>query len=321
MSDSLTELVDAAAVAGMLRAGLSPREAFTAVGWGEPGEDGAPVGIATSFAVAARLAHGTGAALAPVLEACAVAVRAEAEAELARDIALAGPRLSARVLAWLPLVGLGFAVLVDASVVRVFATPLGIGLLAVGAALTLAGRLWMRRLVARAYEPPSSAVLTLHAVRAAMAAGADVASALAAVSLALTPQPGCEGVGELMRAVALALARGEPWETAWRESGVEAGAKVGRAKGGRAKGGRSAPGSALQALERALRLPWERGAHAGPLLTAVADGEQLLRRREAQVAAGELAVRLTLPLAVCLLPAFVVVGIVPLLAALIGGLQ
>ena len=80
-------------------------------------------------------------------------------------------------------------------------------------------------------------------------------------------------------------------------------------------------GAGLAALEKALRLPWERGAHAGPLLAAVADGESLKRRRAAQVAAGELAVRLTMPLAVCLLPAFVVVGRVPLLVALIGGLR
>jgi len=296
MADSLTELVDAAAVSGMLRAGLSPRDAFVAVGWGEPGDDGAPLGVATPFAVAARLAHGTGAALASVLDTCAVAARDEAEAELAREAALAGPRVSARVLAFLPLLGVGLAVLVDASVLRVFVMPLGMGLLAVGVALTLIGRWWMRRLVARAAAAPDPTVLTLHAVRAAMAAGADVASALAAVSLALAPEGELEGTAERMRGVALGLAGGELWDEAWK-------------------------GAGLAALERALRLPWDRGAHAGPLLAAVADGESLKRRRAAQVAAGELAVRLTLPLAVCLLPAFVVVGIVPLLVALIGGLR
>ena len=82
-----------------------------------------PQGVAAPFAVAARLAHGTGAALAAVLDACAVAAREKAEADLARETALAGPRLSARVLAWLPVVGVGLAVLVDASVLRVFVTP------------------------------------------------------------------------------------------------------------------------------------------------------------------------------------------------------
>ena len=294
--DPVAELVEAAAVSGMLRAGLSPHDAFVAAGWGEPGEDGAPPHAATPFAVAARLAHGTGAGLAAVLDACAVAAREKAEADLARETALAGPRLSARVLAWLPLMGVGLAVLVERRVLLVFVTPLGAGLLAIGALLTLTGRWWMRRLVLRASPPPDATALTLHSVRAAMAAGADVASALAAVSLALAPEGEFAGTAERMRRVALALAGGEHWEQAWR-------------------------GAGLAALEKALRLPWERGAHAGPLLAAVADGESLKGRRAAQVAAGELAVRLTMPLAVCLLPAFVVVGIVPLLAALVGGLR
>lgn len=296
MADPIAELVDAAAVCGMLRAGLSPRDAFVAVGWGEPADDGAPAGVSAAFAVASRLAHATGAALAPVLDACGAAAQEEAEAELTREAALAGPRLSARVLAWLPAVGLGLAVLVDASVVHVFVSIFGVVLLVLGGMLTVAGRWWMRRLVARARPAADSTVLTLHAVRAAMGAGADVASALAAVSLASGPEPEMAAVAAQMRTVALALAQGRPWEAAW-------------------------DGAGLAALERALRLPWERGAHAGPLLAAMAEGESLSRRRAAQVAAGELAVRLTLPLALCLLPAFVVMGIVPLIVALVGGLD
>ncbi|MGC4175555.1 type II secretion system F family protein [Demequina sp.] len=295
MADAVDELVDAASVVGMLRAGLSPGDAFEAVGWGQVGEDGAAAGAAPEFAVAARLSHATGAPLAPVLEACAAALREEAEAALARDVALAGPRLSARVLAWLPAVGLGLAVLVDTSVLAVLGSPVGVALVGVGAALTLAGRCWMRRLVARASPAPDPTGVSLHAVRAAMAAGADVASALAAVGLAMTPEKRFWAAGERLQAVALALSGGEAWAAAW-------------------VGG-------PEPLERALRLAWERGSHAAPMLLAVASGEDLRRRRAAQVAAGELSVRLTIPLALCLLPAFVVVGIVPLLVALIGGLR
>ncbi len=154
----------------------------------------------------------------------------------------------------------------------------------------------MRRLVRVARAVPDATILVLHAVRAAMASGADVASALAAVSLALSPERAFAAEAQRMRAVALALAGGEAWESAWADAG-------------------------LPALENALRLPWERGALAAPLLVAFAQGESLSQRRAAQVAAGELAVRLTLPLAACLLPAFVVMGIVPLIVALIGGLK
>jgi tight adherence protein B len=143
-------LAQAAAVVGLLRAGLPPAEAFDEAGWGQAGEDGAPLGATPELAVAARLAHATGAPLAPILEACAAAAREEAEAALARDVALAGPRMSARVLAWLPLVGLALAVLIDVGVLRVLASPLGAALVAVAALLTLAGRWWMRRLVSRA---------------------------------------------------------------------------------------------------------------------------------------------------------------------------
>jgi tight adherence protein B len=289
-------IADSAAVVGLLRAGLTPREAFVAVGWGESGDDGAPPGAGVEAAVAARLAHATGAPLAPILEACAVAARAEAEASLTRDTALAGPRLSARVLAWLPVVGLVLAVLVDASVLGVLATPLGLGLLASAAALTAAGRLWMRRLVARAAAPRDATGLALHAVRAAMIAGADVASALAGVAMALEPERELADDATRMRTVALALAAGTPWAEAWANS-------------------------RLSELEKALALPWERGAHAAPILFAAAEAAALDRRRRAQIAASELAVRLTLPLALCLLPAFVLAGIVPLLVALVGGLR
>jgi tight adherence protein B len=288
-------MTEAAAVVGMLRAGLPPSDAFVEVGWGEPGEDGAPPGASPEFAVAARLAHAAGAALAPVLEACAAAAREDAEATLARDVALAGPRMSARVLAWLPVAGLGLATLIDAGVLRVLASPLGVVLVGAAASLALAGRWWMRRLVARAQSAPTATAVMLHAVRASLAAGADIPSALAAVGNAMAPEPTLSRDGAALRATALDLAAGREWGDAWA-------------------------GAALPELEGALRLAWQRGSQAAPMLLAAAAAADLRRRRAAQIAAGELSVRLTLPLALCLLPAFVVAGIVPLLVSLIGGL-
>jgi len=300
MADDLRDprdaLVDAAAVVGMLRSGLPPSEAFAEVGWGRAGEDGSPPGASPEFAVAARLAHATGAALAPVVEACAAAAREEAEAALAREVALAGPRMSARVLAWLPAAGLALATLIDTGVLRVLVSPVGAALAAVAALLTVCGRWWMRHLVSRALTPPTATGVVLHAVRAALAAGADIPSALAAVGNAMAPEAAFAAESARLRGVALALARGTPWGEAWDAAG-------------------------LPELERALWLAWQRGSQAAPMLLATAAGADLRRRRAAQVAAGELSVRLTLPLALCLLPAFVVLGIVPLLVSLIGGLQ
>lgn len=84
------ELADAVAAVGMLRAGLTPAQAFTAVGWGEAGADGAPPHAPAAGAVAARLAHHTGAPLAPVLEALAGSARSRLDAAVVAEAALAG---------------------------------------------------------------------------------------------------------------------------------------------------------------------------------------------------------------------------------------
>ena len=179
---------------------------------------------------------------------------------------------------------LALATLVDSRVLRVLAAPIGWVLLAAAALLTWGGRAWMRRLVRKASPPADSTVLLLHAIRAAMAAGADPASALAAVGLACAPEPSLARDASRITAVALALADGVPWERAWK-------------------------GAELPAVEGALRLSWERGAHAGPLLDASARAHALTRRRAMQVAAGELGVRLTLPLAFLMSAAYVLMAL------------
>jgi tight adherence protein B len=182
-------------------------------------------------------------------------------------------------------------VLIEPGVVRVLGTVAGMAALAIASALTLAGRRWMRSLVARARPTTAPTVVALEAVRAALSAGADVCTALGAVGRALGPE------GAPLSEAAAALAAGSEWDQAW--AGVP---------------------DWLAPLARALALPWAMGAQAAPMLSAAADVAALHERRAAQVAASELAVRLTLPLALCQLPAFIVAGIVPLVLALVGGL-
>lgn len=285
------ELADAVAAVGMLRAGLTPAQAFAAIGWGEAGADGAPPNAPAAGAVAARLAHQTGAPLAPVLEALARSARSRLDAAVVAEAALAGPRLSARILAWLPVVGLAMGVVIEPGVVAVLGTVLGAVALGAAAMLTIAGRWWMSTLVARARPPESSAVVALEATRAALSAGADIRTAVASVGAALGDD------GQALQQVAAALRNGAEWDAAWAP----------------------AP-DWLVPLGHALALPWALGAQAAPMLSAAADVAALHERRAAQVAASELAVRLTLPLALCLLPAFIVAGIAPLILALVGGL-
>lgn len=71
-------------------------------------------------------------------------------------------------------------------------------------------------------------------------------------------------------------------------------------------------------LEEALLLARAAGVAAAPLLVAAAADS---RRREAaasRVAAAQLGVRVVLPTGLCLLPAFVLLSVVPLVLALLG---
>jgi len=132
----------------------------------------------------------------------------------------------------------------------------------------------------------------LELVGAALSAGAGVPRGLAAAGDAVR---GTDGAA-LARA-ATALRRGAAWAEAW--DGVP---------------------ERLHVVGRALRPAWEEGAAPAAALTAAADELRRARRDAARAAAGRLAVRLVLPLGTCFLPAFVLVGLVPVMLALGIGL-
>ena len=64
-----------------------------------------------------------------------------------------------------------------------------------------------------------------------------------------------------------------------------------------------------------LRPAWVEGSAPGPLLLAAAAQVRFRRSAAAREAAERLAVRLVLPLGLCLLPAFVLMGLVPVVIA------
>jgi len=139
-------------------------------------------------------------------------------------------------------------------------------------------------------EPGTGLLLVL--VEAALGSGAPVARALEVVGAAW---PGVDGA-HLVRA-ARRLALGTDWATAWQ--GATGGALV---------------------VARALQPTWTSGAAAGPALRAAADSWRRRRRAAARTAAARLGVHLLLPTGLCLLPAFVLLGVVPVVAALAAGL-
>lgn len=148
-------------VASRLRSGADPRTAWEAVlGHPVPTEgpaaedlgrtpDTRPQGSAV--VAACRLAAELGAPLAPLLDGVAAQLVAQAEADGERRAALAGPRATARVLTWLPVLGVLLGMAVGADPVAVLLDrSIGTTALVLGVLLVLAGRAWTHRLARRA---------------------------------------------------------------------------------------------------------------------------------------------------------------------------
>jgi pilus assembly protein TadC len=123
---------------------------------------------------------------------------------------------------------------------------------------------------------------------AAVRAGAGVPRALSATGSAV----GGEDGSALVRA-AEALRLGAEWDAAWRDAPAR-----------------------LDVVKRSLRGAWVDGAAPTEALRAAGAEHAHERRAAARSAAARLAVRLVLPLGACFLPAFVLVGLVPVLLAL-----
>lgn len=289
-------------VVALLRAGAPPGSAWSrALGvgvdlTGVPDVDGLARMLgarhAEAVVAATRLALDVGAPLGRVLEQVAATLVAEAESRAEREAALAGPRTTGRLLMWLPIAGgfLGWALGADPVGT---ATDGGIGTVAVGAGLVLlvAGRVWSDRLVtvAQGTDPPGADVpVVLELVAAAMRSGAGVPRALEATGVAVGGPDGA-----VLARAAHALVLGAAWEQAWAD----------------------AP-RGLGPMVRALRGAWLDGAAPGEALRAAGDEVRHERRSAARTAAARLGVRLVLPLGACYLPAFVLVGLVPVLLAL-----
>jgi pilus assembly protein TadC len=133
--------------------------------------------------------------------------------------------------------------------------------------------------------------LLLDLVAVALGAGAPVPTAVTTVGAAW-PGP----TGEAMCHAARALVLGAPWDVAW--AGVSGAART---------------------LADALEPAWRAGASPVPLLRAAADRVRSRRRAAARTAAGRLGVGLVVPLGLCFLPAFVLIGLVPVVLSLAAG--
>lgn len=249
-----------------------------------------------------RMSESAGAPLATSLERAAEHAEERIDALLGRQSALAAPRATGRILSWLPLLGLGLGVLMGSDPVGVLTgSILGAltGLLGLG--LAFAGRRWTAALVHRAEVesaashgaeqitnvPPVDTALVLELLAAQLRAGLAPLAALGTLAEALNSRP--------LHAVCQRLQMGSGWGSAW--SGSAAGA--------------------FGELQDALAPAYTGGAPSTALLLSLADAHRLSERRAAERAAGKLSVALVVPLGLCSLPAFICLGIMPILISLL----
>lgn len=249
-----------------------------------------------------RMSESAGAPLATSLERAAEHAEERIDALLGRQSALAAPRATGRILSLLPLLGLGLGVLMGSDPVGVLTGSI-LGALTglFGLGLAFAGRRWTAALVHRAEVesaasngteqtsnvPPVDTALVLELLAAQLRAGLAPLAALGTLAEALNSRP--------LHAVCQRLQMGSGWGSAW--SGSAAGA--------------------FGELQDALAPAYTGGAPSTALLLSLADAHRLSERRAAERAAGKLSVALVVPLGLCSLPAFICLGIVPILISLL----
>lgn len=134
--------------------------------------------------------------------------------------------------------------------------------------------------------------MMLELVAAMLDAGSGIGRALDLVSASASAR-----YRDALRPVVAALAIGADWETAWRSSAVRL--------------------PEVMELRDALAFAALTGAPSSAILYAQAARLRRERFRAAEKRAASLGVKLVVPLGVCSLPAFICLGVVPVLLALV----
>ncbi|GAA1968346.1 type II secretion system F family protein [Microbacterium deminutum] len=215
-------------------------------------------------AAAWRVATTVGAPLAESLRGLAAALRDAAEAVDDVRVALAEPAGTARLIGWLPLVGLALGACLGFDTMGVLlGTPVGLLCLLGGVALSVAAHRWNAVLVRRATAADGIPGLDAELLAIAVSGGVSLDRATAIVEQAT-------------------------------ERGVDA------------------ESAAVLSLSRTA------GAPAVDLLRASAALARQRARIDGRLRASRLSSRLLLPLGVCTLPAFLLLGVAPMLLSVMA---
>jgi len=244
--------------------------------------DGIPRAEWLQLAAAWQVAEWSGAPLAGGLRAFADATRAVTAARRAVDVALSAPRATSRIVLVLPVIGLVIGVALGFDTLHILLGT-GVGRACVVGAALLVGlaSLWSSRLVTSANPGDEIAGFRLELLAIAIGGGGSWVQARALVEDALT-----------LYASSTSRATGSAIDSTASADNTDIGAIV-----------------ALS--ERA-------GVPAAVLLRSEARERRRDARADAERSAERLGVLLMLPLGVCILPAFLLVGVVPLVLSLLS---
>lgn len=238
---------------------------------------------------AADFTYIIGAAPDVVLDSLAQSIEDDVSLDQHRELSRAGPKSSATVLSLLPVLGIGMAHLLGADPVGFFVhTWLGVCSALLGVALMLGGMLSMRRMVIAPFQcqvHSNDVALAMVLVSAALRSGVSIPDVLLALGRAFD--------NEALSEVSTKLLDGEEWWSAWGSVSHD-----------------------FLPLARVLEEPWAGGALAVDSLLSAARSLRAVWKHEAAQESVRLGVRLLIPLGLLLLPAFIVLGIIPILVQL-----
>ncbi|MDO5049148.1 MAG: type II secretion system F family protein [Actinomycetaceae bacterium] len=244
----------------------------------------------SSIAAACRLTHQIGAPLAEILESVLDTIDEVDAADRARVVARAGPQMTARLLTVLPLVGVVASIALGIDVIGLWMQGGPVTVSAIfGVILWIVGHEWSRRMIRQATEDINASVdpvVMMDLLVASLRSGASIPHSLAALGKACR-EPQFERCATLLRV-------GAPFNAL--EGEIDDPVHLN--------------------LIRALRPAWTFGASPTPLLGLLGKRIRAARGTRAQEEAERLAVRLVIPLGLCLLPAFVAIGVVPIIATI-----
>ena len=227
------------------------------------------------IAAAWHVATAAGAPLSRCLRDLAVSFRELGQLQRDVEVALAGPRATARMVMGLPVIGVILGMLMGFDTLGTLLTTVpGLLCLGAGVVLMLGGARWNGVLVRRAGDGAVTPGLELDLMAIAMAGGGSLSRARELVD------------GAVIR---FEIGQSEP-------EAVESG----------------------RALQAVLELAERAGVPAAELLRSEAEHARLVARTDGQRRAATLAVTLMLPLGVCILPAFMLVGVAPLLISVVS---